>query len=125
MKWNLLAADKGVAAAQANIASMYYEGSGVAQDYREAAKWMRLAAEGGDAESQVNLGTMYVTGQGLERDLLRGYMWTNVGLEALPMAPAEKKELQEISAKTLPADDVARAQAMAKKCRESKFKSCD
>lgn len=125
MKWSLLAAEQGVAAAQANIASMFYDGSGVAQDYKEAARWMRLAAEKGDPESQINLGTMYVVGQGVERDALRGYMWTSLGLESLPMSLSEKKAVQDMSAKVLSAEDVAKAQAMAKTCKESKFRNCE
>lgn len=124
MKWNLLAADKGVAAAQANIAAMYYEGQGVAQDYKEAAKWMRLAAEQGDGESQVNLGTMYTASQGVERDLLRGYMWTSIGLETLPMPPADKKSMLDSYSETLSAQEISRAQAMAKSCKELKFRNC-
>lgn len=127
MKWSLLAAGQGVAAAQMNVASMFVEGSGVPQDYREAAKWVRLAAEQGDPEAQLNLGTMYATGQGVDQDFLRGYMWTHLAIEqpALGMGESEKKSVHELSAKTLAAEDVPKAEALVRKCRESKYKNCD
>ena len=125
MKWNLLAADHGLAAAQVNIASMYYDGVGVAQDYKEAARWLRLAAEQGDADAQLNLCNMYVAGQGVERDLLRGYMWTQLATETIAMGETEKKSVRDMSAKTLSPAELARAQAMVAKCRQSQFKNCD
>ena len=126
MKWNLLAAGHGLAAAQVNIASMsYYDGVGVAQDYKEAAKWLRLAAEQGDADAQLNLGNMYVAGQGVERDLLRGFMWTQLATESLSMGETEKKAVRDMSAKSLSPEDIAKAQAMVARCKESKFKNCD
>lgn len=125
MKWNLLAARQGLAAAQLNIASMYYDGEGVAQDYKEAVNWLRLAAEQGDAEAQLNLGNMYVAGQGVDRDLLRGYMWTQIAAESLSMGETDKKSLRDMSAKTLSPAELAKAEAMVAKCRESKFKNCD
>ena len=51
-------AKAGDAEAQFHLATMYYVGEGVAQDYAEAAKWIRKAAEQGDAEAQYNLGIM-------------------------------------------------------------------
>jgi TPR repeat protein len=127
LKWSLLAAGQGVAAAQMNVASMYVDGNGVAQDYREAAKWIRLAAVQGDAEAQLNLGSMYALGQGVEQDFLLGYMWTHLAIEqpSLGMSENEKKSMHELSAKTLYADDLPKAEAMVKKCRDSKYKDCE
>ncbi len=48
-------AEAGNANAQFNLGSMYETGSGVRQDYAEAAKWYRKAAERGDARAQYNL----------------------------------------------------------------------
>jgi TPR repeat protein len=126
MKWSLLAAGQGVTAAQMNVASLFYEGNGVKQDFKEAAKWVLLAAEQGDAEAQLNLGAMYVAGQGVDRDLLRGYMWTHLAIEspALGMTEAEKKQAHEISAKTLSAEELPKADELVKKCKAAKFKNC-
>ncbi|MCH8040747.1 MAG: sel1 repeat family protein [Nitrospinae bacterium] len=45
-EWRPLA-EQGDATAQRNVGRMHFEGLGVPQDYREAAKWFRLAAEQG------------------------------------------------------------------------------
>ena len=50
------AAEAGDPDAELRLASMYYRGEGMEQDYREAAKWYRKAAEQGNAEAQYRLG---------------------------------------------------------------------
>jgi TPR repeat protein len=50
--------------AQANLGVMYYEGSGVKQDYMLAKKWFEAAAKQGDAEAQGILGLFYEYGLG-------------------------------------------------------------
>lgn len=50
-----LAAGQGDVHAQYNLGLMYANGTGVPQDYNEAAKWFRLAAEQGHASAQYNL----------------------------------------------------------------------
>jgi TPR repeat protein len=61
-------AEQGNSAAQYNIGLMYYEGKGVAQDYKEAVRWYRLAALQGYAMAQLNLGGMYDAGKGVAQD---------------------------------------------------------
>jgi TPR repeat protein len=41
---------------------MYYNGNGVSQDYKEAARWCKLAVEQGFAEAQTYLDAMYEKG---------------------------------------------------------------
>jgi len=53
------AAEQGNAWAQDKLASMYYAGQGVAQDYTQALFWYRKAAEQGNVDAQNNLGMMY------------------------------------------------------------------
>ncbi len=55
-------AQRGAAIAQTLLAFMYFNGTGVAQDYGEAVKWYRLAAEQGDVIAQSSLGTLYAYG---------------------------------------------------------------
>ena len=50
--------EKGDAAAQNSLGTVYYEGRGVARDYAEAARWYRKAAEQGHASGQLNLGAL-------------------------------------------------------------------
>jgi hypothetical protein len=61
-------AEAGDANAQFNIGSMYENGSGVRQDYAEAARWYRKAAERGDARAQYNLGILNQNGWGVPQD---------------------------------------------------------
>src|SRR5215472_5039730 len=56
--WRPLA-EQGHAPAQNQVGDMYYDGKGVAQDYKEAARWYRLAAEQGEAAAQTVLGMLY------------------------------------------------------------------
>ena len=57
---------------------MYYNGKGVARDFKEALKWYRLAAKQGLGSAQVNLGAMYYEGQGAAEDFVRAYMWLSI-----------------------------------------------
>ena len=64
MKWYRLAALRGDAAAQTNLGSLYANGKGAPEDFKEAMKWFRLAATQGDAAAQNNLVVMYANGKG-------------------------------------------------------------
>lgn len=68
-------AEQGDAKAQSNLASMYYYGRGVPQDYAEAVRWSRQAADQGDAKAQYSLGLMYYKGQGLPRNDAEAVRW--------------------------------------------------
>ena len=61
--------------AQFNLAALYMNGQGVAQDYGESARWYKLAAEQGQAEAQYNLGVLYASGQGVARDTAEAARW--------------------------------------------------
>jgi TPR repeat protein len=65
-----LVAALGDAGAQYNLAVLYSEGKGVAQNYAEAARLYRLAAEQGYANAQCNLGVFHSSGVGVPRDLV-------------------------------------------------------
>ena len=69
------AAEAGDAEAQLRLASMYYRGEGVEQDYREAAKWYRKAAEQGHAEAEYRLGETYFWRQGVEQSPAKAALW--------------------------------------------------
>jgi TPR repeat protein len=57
---------------------MYSKGTGVPQDYKEAAKWYRKSAEQGQAMAQSNLGLIYMSGTGVPQDYITGYAWISV-----------------------------------------------
>jgi S1-C subfamily serine protease len=54
---------------------MYHFGTGVKQDYAEAAKWYRQSAEQGVAFAQWNLGAIYCNGQGVQKDYAEAAKW--------------------------------------------------
>lgn len=68
-------AEAGDAKAQFDIGSMYENGSGVKQDYAEAARWYRKAAQRGDARAQYNLGIMSQNGWGVPKDDAEAAKW--------------------------------------------------
>jgi uncharacterized protein len=68
-------ADQGNAAAQCNLAILYYKGDGVDKDSAESAKWFRKAAEQGDDQAQYNLGVMYANGSGVPNDDTEAANW--------------------------------------------------
>ena len=69
------AAEKGLAAAQFNLALRYQEGVGVAKDINEAVHWFRKAAEQGHIASQTRLGTIYHAGQGVAQNHQEALKW--------------------------------------------------
>jgi hypothetical protein len=66
--WYKIAAERGSARAQHNLALMYENGEGVPQDVAEAARWYRQAADQGSAASQNNLAALYEYGEGVPQD---------------------------------------------------------
>ena len=68
-------AEQGDVLGQYGLALLYYNGVGVTQDYKEAAKWYRKAAEQGDATGQYNLGMSYDSGEGVIQDFKEALKW--------------------------------------------------
>ena len=125
LKWYRKAADQGDAQSQHNLGVMYENGKGVPQDTQEAVKWFHRSAEHGFAPAQSVLGTMYHNGRGIRQDLL-AYMWLTIAAAALSddarkeaMKNRDHVELQMTAAQ------IEKAQEMARRCQESKFKECD
>ncbi len=121
-----LAAAQGNAKAQFNLGVKYDNGQGVAQDYKEAARLYGLAAAQGNAGAQSNLGVMYSNGQGVAQDYVRAHMWYNLGASSLSgeegkIATSNRDNI----AKMMTPQQIAEAQAMARKCQASNFKKCD
>jgi hypothetical protein len=72
------AADRGNMNAEAQLAWMYANGSGVPQDFAKAAKWYYLAAVQGHGWAQYELGMLYNKGRGVPRDYILSYVWLNL-----------------------------------------------
>lgn len=75
VKWFRKAAEQGHAAGQANLGTMYENGSGVKRDYAEAAKWYRKADEQGFVGVQNNLGVIYENGEDVNQDHGEAVKW--------------------------------------------------
>ena len=119
-------AEQGDAQAQFNLGVMYDYGQGVSQNHREAVKWYRKAAEHGRARAQSNLGLMYDNGQGVPQDFVHAHMWFNVAAAAL--SGDDRKATmknRDIVASKMTAVQIEKAQEMARRCQETKFKECD
>ena len=75
------AAEKGMAAAQFNLALKYHDGGGVEKDAAEAAKWLRQAAEQGHLAAQARLGMLYSAGQGVAQNNQEALKWLRAAAE--------------------------------------------
>jgi localization factor PodJL len=70
-----LAAAKGDAVAQFEVASRLAEGKGIDQDLKGAAQWYQRSAAQGFAMAQFRLGTLYERGLGITADQARALTW--------------------------------------------------
>jgi TPR repeat protein len=73
--WYDLAAQKGHAEAQYNLARLYASGQGVPRDQEQALRWVRAAASQGYAPAQARFGMRYATGSGIQQDHRLAYFW--------------------------------------------------
>ena len=74
-------ADGGDPAAQVALAERYAQGSGVVQNFAEAAAWFARAAETGSAQAQNQLGRLYHTGLGVAADRDTALRWLREAAE--------------------------------------------
>lgn len=76
----------------------------------------------GNADAQYKLGVMYAEGQGVTQDYVRAHMWMNIA------ASAGNKTAQSdcnVVAKKMSRAQIEKAQEMAWRCMESKYKQYD
>jgi hypothetical protein len=125
-KWYRLSAEQGNANAQWSLGAMYRDGLGVLQDYQEASKWYRLSAEQGDAYSQSSLGAMYRDGLGFAQDFVLAYMWFNIAAANANNSEQQKRYIdsRNIVEERLSAQQLAKAQELARKCTAKNYKGC-
>ena len=143
-------AEQGDAQAQRNLGVMYANGRGVPQNDQEAVTWYRKAAEQGDAQAQsylddreklksyrkateqgkvdarYNLGAAYAYGLGVPQDSIRALMWLNIA--AVPLSDDYMRiamKLRDRVAAQMTAAQIEKAQKMARRCQDTKFKECD
>jgi localization factor PodJL len=70
-----LAASKGDASAQFEVATRLAEAKGTEQDIDQAVAWFKRSAAQGFAQSQYRLGTLYERGLGVKKDAKRAKIW--------------------------------------------------
>jgi TPR repeat protein len=75
LKWTRLMARHGDDEFQYELATMFYQGRGVEQNYAEAVRWFRRAADQGNLEAQLSLATMYYQGRGVEENYAEAVKW--------------------------------------------------
>lgn len=73
----------GVAAAQNMLGLSYAYGTGVVQDFKEAAKWYKKAMDNGLGNSANNLGLLYKQGLGVPQDRKMAFMCWKEGLNLM------------------------------------------
>jgi|SRR5450830_18047 len=73
--WFRLAADKGNAEVQRNLAFAIFHGRGVPRDDAEGIRRLRLAADGADAPAQRQLGYHFAIGHGVHADEKEAVRW--------------------------------------------------
>lgn len=70
-----LAAANGDPSAEFNVGARFAEGSGVKQDFNEAARWYQRSAARGFAQAQYRLGTLFERGLGVRADAKKAVNW--------------------------------------------------
>ena len=114
-------AEQGDVEAQFNLGFFYDSGNGVLQDYAEAVKWYRLAAEQGQADAQNNLGVMYANGEGVLQDAVLAHIWLNIsGANGSALGSENRGKIEKIMTR----EQIADAQALARRCMASNYQDC-
>ncbi len=65
-----------------NLASAYFQGKGIGQDYALALDWYRKASEAGDAEAQDMLSWMLLEGEVTESEPVEARRWAEAAANA-------------------------------------------
>jgi TPR repeat protein len=91
-------------------------------DYVPASRVFRTLAEQGNAKAQNVLGVMFRKGEGVAKNPGRAHMWFS--LAAKRGEAGAKAELREVS-RTMTAQEILQAEAMAKVCEASNYRACE
>src|SRR5882762_9541167 len=89
-------------------------------DYVPAIRVFRTLAEQGNARAQNVLGVMFRKGEGVPKNPARAHMWFS--LAAKRGEAGATAELREVS-RTMTAQEVSQAEAMAKACEASNYRA--
>jgi uncharacterized protein len=103
-------AERGHAEAQAILALMYQQGSGVPQDVVMAAHWYLSAAEQGHVGAQYQLGLLYDKGHGVPPSAVISYKWLNLAAARAEPRERDYVRIRDAVAFKLDAEQLAQAQ---------------
>jgi TPR repeat protein len=81
MQYFLVGAEKGFAASQAQLGTMYFVGMGGGADAEKAIHWSRISIERKSAMGFFNLGIAYSLGQGVEKDMALAFEYLKTSAE--------------------------------------------
>lgn len=104
----------------------YEEGRGVLQDYARAAQLYRQACEGGDAGGCRDLGFMYHNGRGVTQDHVRAHALYNLAAsegQTFSTNVIARNDRDGIARRMTP-QQIAEAQALARRCAETSIVEC-
>jgi len=73
-------AGQGIALAEYDLASMYFDGDVIAKDQARAAHWYRLAARRGNVDAALKLSRMYANGEGVPVSAPLAQQWSQVAV---------------------------------------------
>jgi TPR repeat protein len=91
-------------------------------DYAPAIRVFRTLAEQGNAKAQNVLGVMFRKGEGVPKNSVRAHMWFSFA--AKRGEAGASAELREVS-RTMSAQEISEAEAMAKACEASGYRQCE
>jgi TPR repeat protein len=91
-------------------------------DYMPAIRLFRPLAEQGNAKAQNVLGVMFRKGEGVPKNPARAHMWFSFA--AKRGEASARAELREVS-RTMTAQEISQADAMAKACEASGYRACE
>jgi TPR repeat protein len=91
-------------------------------DYMPAIRLFRPLAEQGNPKAQSVLGVMFRKGEGVPRNSARAHMWFSFA--AARGDAKAKAELRDVS-RTMTAQEISQAEAMAKACESSGYRQCE
>jgi TPR repeat protein len=89
-------AERGDAHAQWMLGNVYKVGSGISQDYREAARWYAAASAQNFAEAQLSLGNLYEQERGVKKNYRQAFLYYQAAArQGLPIAENNLAALYE------------------------------
>ena len=91
-------------------------------DYVPAIRVFRTLAEQGNAKAQNVLGVMFRRGEGVPKNPARAHMWLSFAAKRGDAKAGA--ELREVS-RTMTAQEISQAEAMARACEASNYKQCE